>query len=266
MDKKIDGCDLTQNLVENESQETEAGPQHEAEPQDNQLAHKHNKSLDVLEKHNEDMKTVQGANKDSNIASPGKGSQNTVSVAITVTDTVLPKTSPSVSAEDDVKRPETDSPTTNTIHPDPGRSRAPLMGKLPVSRSQEKRELRRQRGLEHSQRESVRAAAAGKDDGCKELDHYTFISQKSEKTKKEPEEKVKNKAVTSAVRPSTLSLEVPASDELKHTPKTKNVPSWEKSNTQPENILKGPRQQEDQPTKMLKYGSSQSALFFFASF
>ncbi|XP_058256600.1 unconventional myosin-IXb isoform X3 [Hemibagrus wyckioides] len=256
MYKKIDGCVLTQNLVENESQETEAGPQREAEAQDNQLAHKHNKSLDVLEKHNEDMKTVQGANKDSNIASPGKGCQNTVSVAITVADTVLPKTSPSVSAEDDVKRPQTGSPTTNTIHPDPGQSRAPLMGKLPVSRSQEKRELRRQRGLEHSQRESVRAAAAGKDDSCKELDHYTFISQKSEKTKKEPEEKVKNKAVTSAVRPSTLSLEVPASDELKHTPKTKDVPSREKSNTQPENILKGPRQQEDQPTKMLKTSRS----------
>ncbi|KAK3533378.1 hypothetical protein QTP70_019321 [Hemibagrus guttatus] len=252
MDRKNNGCDSEQNLVEKESQQTEAGPQHDAEPQDNQLAHKHNKSLAVLEKHNEDMNTVQGASKDSNIASPGKDSQNTVSAAIRVTDTVLPKTSPSVSAEDDVKRPQTGSPTTNTVHPDPGRSRAPLMGKLPASRSQEKRELRRQRGLEHSQRESVRAAAAGKEESCKELDNYTFISQKSEKTKKEPEEKVKNKAETSAVRPSTLSLEVPASDEIKHTPKTKDVPSREKSNTQPENILKGPRQQEDQPTKMLK--------------
>lgn len=256
MDRKNDGSDFAQNLVEEESQQPEAGPQHEVELQDNQVAHEHNKHLDVLEKHNEDMKTVKEANKESNIVSTGKGSQIKVSAANTITDIVLPKT--------DVKIPQTGSPTTNTIHPDPGQQRAPPMGKLPASRSQEKRELRRQRGLEHSQRESVRAAAAGKDESCKELDHYTFISQKSEKTKKETEEKVKNKALT-PIRPSTLPLEVPASDEPKHTPKTKDVRTREKSNTQPESMLKA-CSLEDQRTKMLKYGLLQSPLFFCALF
>ncbi|TRY74110.1 hypothetical protein DNTS_026663, partial [Danionella cerebrum] len=53
------------------------------------------------------------------------------------------------------------SPQTQTA---PRQNRAPPLSKLPPSRSQEKRELRRQRGLEHNQRESERAASAGKDD------------------------------------------------------------------------------------------------------
>lgn len=251
MDKKNDGSLLAQNLVEKESQQTEAGPQHKAEPQDSRIAHEHNISLDVLEKHNKDKKIVQEANKDSIIVPTGKSNQSTTSPAATITGTVLFNTS-NVLAADDVKSPQTGSPTTNTIHSDSGQSKAPVMGKLPASRSQEKRELRRQRGLEHSQRESVRAAAAGKEENCKELDHYTFISQKSEKTKKEAE--VEEKIKIKPVRPSTLPLEVPASDKSKFTPKATDMPSREKSNTQPETMLKGPKRQEDQRTKMLKYG------------
>ncbi|XP_027014033.2 unconventional myosin-IXb isoform X1 [Tachysurus fulvidraco] len=248
MDRKNDGSDFAQNLVEEESQQSEAGPQHKVELQDDQVAHEHNKPLEVLDKHNEDMKTEKEANKESNIISTGKGIQIKVSAANTVTDIVLPKT------EDHVKSSQTGNLTTNTIQPDPGQQRAPIMGKLPASRSQEKRELRRQRGLEHSQRESVRAAAAGKDESCKELDHYTFISQKSEKTKKETEEKVKNKALT-PIRPTTLPLEVPASDEPKHTPKTQDVRTREKSNTQPESMLKACSLQ-DPRTKTLKTSRS----------
>lgn len=264
MDGQNDGSDLAQNSKEKESQQTEAGPQHEAVLQDSQGTNEH-KSLVVLEEQNEAMGAVQEANKD--IALPGKSSQNTASANTTVTVSALPKTSPSVSAED-VKSPQTGSPTTNTIHPDPGRSRAPPMGKLPTSRSQEKRELRRQRGLEHSQRESVRAAAAGKDESCKELDHYTFISQKSEKPKKEAdneEEKVKKEDVTCPIRPSTLPLEVSASNEPKHTPRTKDVQSPGKNTTQPEITLKEPIHQEDKRTRTLKYGLLRSALFFCAS-
>lgn len=44
-------------------------------------------------------------------------------------------------------------------------------GKAQVSRNQEKRELRRQRGLEHSQRELQRAASASKDDPSPRLKH-----------------------------------------------------------------------------------------------
>ncbi|KAI5609831.1 unconventional myosin-IXb [Silurus asotus] len=144
------------------------------------------------------------------------------------------------------------------VTPKHRRPKTPPIGKLPTTRSQEKRELRRQRGLEHNQRESVRAAAAGKDERCKELDQYTFISQKNEKPKKEAEdeEMVKKEAATGPVRPSTLPLDVPASNEPKHTPWTKELPSREKSNTQPEIMLKETRHQEDKKAHMLKTSRS----------
>lgn len=247
-----DARDLAPKSKEKESQQAEAGPRREAEVQDGRMSHEH-KSFVILEKHNEERADVQKANKDSKIALPAESSGNTASA----NSTALSKTSPHVSAEEDVKSSQTGSPTTNTIHPDASRPKAPPMGKLPTSRSQEKRELRRQRGLEHSQRESVRAAAAGKDESCKELDHYTFISHKSEKPKKEAkdeEEKVKKEATTCPARPSTLPLEVPASNEPKHAPETKDIPSRGKSNTQPEITLKEPKHQEDKRTRMLKYG------------
>uniref|UniRef100_A0A4W5N9C2 Myosin IXB n=1 Tax=Hucho hucho TaxID=62062 RepID=A0A4W5N9C2_9TELE len=109
--------------------------------------------------------------------------------------------------------------------------RPPPLRKVPASRSQEKRELRRQRGLEHSQRESKRVASAatkeepapkvidqeaasraeGKPKGrsertdSKEMDQYTFVAWKKEdKGKKEA------KATTPAlIRPSTLPLNHP---------------------------------------------------------
>ncbi|KAM9479887.1 unconventional myosin-IXb-like isoform 17-T17 [Salvelinus alpinus] len=109
--------------------------------------------------------------------------------------------------------------------------RAPPLHKVTASRSQEKRELRRQRGLEHSQRESKRVASAptkeepapkvidqeaasraeGKPKGrpertdSKEMDQYTFVAWKKEdKGKKEA------KATTPApIRPSTLPLNPP---------------------------------------------------------
>ncbi|KAM9461335.1 unconventional myosin-IXb isoform 4-T5 [Clarias gariepinus] len=254
MDGQNDVLDMVENSKEKESKQTEAGPWHEAEFQDTRVTPEHNKCLVVLEKHNEDTGAVQKSNKACDIALPGKSNQNTVSDTPTITVTALPKTTSSVSAEEDVK-----SPQTGTIHPDPGRSRAPPMGKLPVSRSQEKRELRRQRGLEHSQRESVRAAAAGKDESCKELDHYTFISQKIDKPKKEAEdeeEKVKKGTAAGPVRPSTLPLEVPESKEPKYTPSTKDLLNRGKSNTQPEISLKEAKHQEDQKTRMLKTSRS----------
>lgn len=267
MHRQNDGSGLVPNSKEKESQQTMAGPQREAELQDSQITHKHIKCLVVLEKHNEDMGAVQEANKDSNIALPGESSPNTASDIPTVSLTAPPKTSPSVSAQEEAKSPQSGSPVTNTIHPDSGRSTAPPMGKLPASRSQEKRELRRQRGLEHSQRESVRAAAAGKDESCKDLDHYTFICQKNEKPKKEAgdeEGKVKKEAATCPIRPSTLPLEVPAYSEPEHTLGTKDMPGRGKSKTQPEITLKEPGRQEDKRTRTLKYDLLHRALFFWA--
>ncbi|XP_067271466.1 si:zfos-588f8.1 isoform X4 [Pseudorasbora parva] len=162
-------------------------------------------------------------------------------------------------------------------------NRAPQLGKLPVSRSQEKRELRRQRGLEHSQRESERAASAGKDDTAfksktlespgkaegklkersdsKELDQYTFVAWKGEKAKRDAKD-----VPTELVRPSTLPLDIPASVPGRNgysEPATAAQPAPAKeesnrrkepsrSNTQPENLLAGPRSLEERNIQTLQ--------------
>ncbi|KAI7790960.1 putative unconventional myosin-IXb [Triplophysa rosa] len=161
---------------------------------------------------------------------------------------------------------------------DPSQTRAPPLSKLPVSRSQEKRELRRQRGLEHNQRESQRAASVGNDDpsfksktlespskaegklkeraDSKELDQYTFVAWKVDKVKRDE-----------LVRPSTLPLDIPASvtgknsygdsgiinskaAHVKEDANKRNEPS--RSNTQPENLITGPRSLEDKNIKLLQ--------------
>lgn len=164
-------------------------------------------------------------------------------------------------------------------------NRAPPLSKLPVSRSQEKRELRRQRGLEHSQRESERAASAWKDDtsfksktlespgkaegklkersDSKELDQYTFVAWKGDKSKKDAKD-----VPTELVRPSTLPLDIPTSGPgrngfsdpaiaaqpalAKEEANRRKEPS--RSNTQPENLMSGPRSLEERNIKSLQYG------------
>lgn len=162
---------------------------------------------------------------------------------------------------------------------DPRQTRAPPLSKLPVSRSQEKRELRRQRGLEHNQRESQRAASVGNDDpsfksktlespskaegklkeraDSKELDQYTFVAWKVDKVKRDE-----------LVRPSTLPLDIPASGTEKNSYgdpgiiNSKAAPVKEdankrkepsRSNTQPENLITAPRSLEDKNIKLLQY-------------
>ncbi|KAK7136625.1 hypothetical protein R3I93_016844 [Phoxinus phoxinus] len=162
-------------------------------------------------------------------------------------------------------------------------NRAPPLSKLPVSRSQEKRELRRQRGLEHSQRESERAASAGKDDtpfksitlespgkaegklkersDSKELDQYTFVAWKGDKSKKDAKD-----VPPELVRPSTLPLDIPTSGPgrngysdlaiaaqsalVKEEANRRKEPS--RSNTQPENLMAGPRSLEERNVKCLQ--------------
>ncbi|KAK7126450.1 hypothetical protein R3I94_017810 [Phoxinus phoxinus] len=162
-------------------------------------------------------------------------------------------------------------------------NRAPPLSKLPVSRSQEKRELRRQRGLEHSQRESERAASAGKDDtpfksitlespgkaegklkersDSKELDQYTFVAWKGDKSKKDAKD-----VPPELVRPSTLPLDIPTSGPgrngysdlaiaaqsalVKEEANRRKEPS--RSNTQPENLMAGPRSLEERNVKSLQ--------------
>ncbi|XP_077081322.1 unconventional myosin-IXb isoform X5 [Siphateles boraxobius] len=162
-------------------------------------------------------------------------------------------------------------------------NRAPPLSKLPVSRSQEKRELRRQRGLEHSQRESERAASAWKDDtplksktlespgkaegklkersDSKELDQYTFVAWKGDKSKRDAKE-----VTPELVRPSTLPLDIPTSGPgrngysdpaiaaqpalAKEEANRRKEPS--RSNTQPENLMAGPRSPEERNIKSLQ--------------
>ncbi|XDV22838.1 hypothetical protein PO909_027642 [Leuciscus waleckii] len=162
-------------------------------------------------------------------------------------------------------------------------NRAPPLSKLPVSRSQEKRELRRQRGLEHSQRESERAASAWKDDtpfksktlespgkaegklkersDSKELDQYTFVAWKGDKSKRDAKD-----VPPELVRPSTLPLDIPTSGPgrngysdpaiaaqpalAKEEANRRKEPS--RSNTQPENLMAGPRSLEERNIKSLQ--------------
>lgn len=103
------------------------------------------------------------------------------------------------------------------------RVRAPAISKGPSSRSQEKREQRRRRGLEHNQRETERASSAlSKDEtsppksknqessklkeraDSKELDQYTFVAWKM---KEDKGGKKDAKASPGPVRPSTLALQ-----------------------------------------------------------
>lgn len=172
-------------------------------------------------------------------------------------------------------------------------NRAPPLSKLPVSRSQEKRELRRQRGLEHNQRESERAASAGKDDipfksktpespgkaegklkersDSKELDQYTFVAWKGDKGKKDVKD-----VPSELVRPSTLPLDIPTSGPRRNgfsDPAIAAQPALAKeetnrrkeplrSNTQPENLVAGPRSLEDRNIKTLQYGFPYCSPFY----
>uniref|UniRef100_A0A673MEB0 Myosin IXB n=1 Tax=Sinocyclocheilus rhinocerous TaxID=307959 RepID=A0A673MEB0_9TELE len=189
-------------------------------------------------------------------------------------------------------------PTSPEIPTGQSQNRAPSLSKLPAYRSQEKRELRRQRGLEHNQRESERAASAGKDDtsfksktpespgkadgklkersDSKELDQYTFVAWKVDKTKRDAKD-----VSPDLVRPSTLPLDIPTSGPgrngytdpsiaaqpalAKEEANRKKEPS--RSNTQPENLIAGPRSLEDRHIKTLQYGflCSPSCISFFIS-
>ncbi|KAL7867047.1 hypothetical protein AOLI_G00148610 [Acnodon oligacanthus] len=111
--------------------------------------------------------------------------------------------------------------------------KTPSLGKLSTSRSQEKRELRRQRGLEHSQREIERAASINKEEplqksptgpesrqnersNSKELDQYTFVAWKGDKQKKEAKdegEKTKKEAKEEVQKATPEKTKKEAKDE-----------------------------------------------------
>lgn len=136
--------------------------------------------------------------------------------------------SPSTTREESDKKSLDDSSVPSNL--DQTRAKATAVSKGQLSRSQEKREQRRRRGLEHNQRETERASSSvgGKDDTSalknktqmarskeraqesKELDQYTFVAWKMKEdkaAKKEP----KTSPPTAPVRPSTLPLQ-PLSD------------------------------------------------------
>ncbi|CAG08020.1 unnamed protein product, partial [Tetraodon nigroviridis] len=113
---------------------------------------------------------------------------------------------------------------------DQSRTQSTAVSKGQLSRSQEKRELRRLRGLEHNQRETERASSSvsGKDDTSslknktqatrlkersesKELDQYTFVAWKMKEDKTAKKETKTSPSPAGPVRPSTLPLQ-PVSD------------------------------------------------------
>lgn len=106
-------------------------------------------------------------------------------------------------------------------------ARGPALNKGPLSRSQEKRAQRRQRGLEHNQRATERASSssAGKDErspaknksqeasgskeraDSKQLDQYTFVAWKMTEDKGGKKETKSPPPPARPVRPTTLSLQ-----------------------------------------------------------
>ncbi|XP_059425036.1 unconventional myosin-IXb-like isoform X1 [Carassius carassius] len=169
-------------------------------------------------------------------------------------------------------------PTSLEIPTGQSQNESPSISKTPASRCQEKRELRRQRGLEHNQRESERAASAGKDDKTpespgkadgklkersdnKELDQYTFVAWKVDKMKRDAKD-----VSSDPVRPSTLALDMPTSGPGRNgytDPSISSQPALAKeeanrkkeptrSSTQPENLIAGPRSLEDRHVNTLQ--------------
>ncbi|XP_061634019.1 si:zfos-588f8.1 isoform X3 [Phyllopteryx taeniolatus] len=113
------------------------------------------------------------------------------------------------------------------------------VAKAQGSKSQEKREQRRRRGLEHNQRETLRAASTSssattvehtsppksktpeaskqrEQADSKELDQYTFVAWKKEE--KGGKKEAKNSSQSSAVRPTSLSLQLDDSMHWKTVP------------------------------------------------
>ncbi|XP_061540855.1 si:zfos-588f8.1 isoform X3 [Phycodurus eques] len=113
------------------------------------------------------------------------------------------------------------------------------VAKAQGSKSQEKREQRRRRGLEHNQRETLRAASTSSSAttvehtsppksktpeaskqreraDSKELDQYTFVAWKKEE--KGGKKEAKNASQSSAVRPTSLSLQLDDSMHWKTVP------------------------------------------------
>ncbi|XP_036411404.1 unconventional myosin-IXb [Megalops cyprinoides] len=150
--------------------------------------------------------------------------------------------------------------------PQEKRPRPPPLHKSAASRSQEKRELRRQRGLEHSQRESQRAASANKEDAAlkakpqeaaggtesklkeradsKELDQYTFVAWKVKEEKGKKESKA---ASSQPARPSSLSLTSPGKPERNghgESPSPNNMGSLHRYNKQAAMKEKGEKWKE----------------------
>uniref|UniRef100_A0A4W4FH05 Myosin IXB n=1 Tax=Electrophorus electricus TaxID=8005 RepID=A0A4W4FH05_ELEEL len=230
------------------------------------------------EKDPEDHKDL----KASTIELPGETSPKTADTVfpeeltgskITSTSSVPERASTCVSPKED-KGPQPGSPATLS---EACRPKAPPMSKLTTSRSQEKRELRRQRGLEHSHRESVRAASVGKDEPAKKesKDEGEKVKRDTKDRGEVPEREAKE-AAACPVRPTVLALEVPGSkpershrSELPGLPGTdtqqaaskpsaaKDTAGVEKSRSssgQPESSPPASRNQGDKKHKMLQYG------------
>lgn len=149
------------------------------------------------------------------------------STSVLSSDGVLTLQSSTVGEELDKKSLDDTSILSNV---DQNRAKSTAVSKGQLSRSQEKRELRRRRGLEHNQRETERASSSvsSKDDTSslknktqatrlkersesKELDQYTFVAWKMKEDKAAKKETKTSPPPAGPVRPSTLPLQ-PVSD------------------------------------------------------
>uniref|UniRef100_A0A671YTT9 Myosin IXB n=1 Tax=Sparus aurata TaxID=8175 RepID=A0A671YTT9_SPAAU len=133
---------------------------------------------------------------------------------------------PSSVGEESGKQPPRD--TSTPANAQQKKVRTPAVNRGPSSRSQEKREQRRRRGLEHNQRETERASssssAISKEEtsllksksqetsklkertNSKELDQYTFVPWKMKEDKGGKKEAKTSPPSAGPIRPSTLPL------------------------------------------------------------
>ena len=141
---------------------------------------------------------------------------------------VVPSSALTPSSVGEVSGKQPPSDTSTPANAQQKKVRTPAVNRGPLSRSQEKREQRRRRGLEHNQRETERASssssAISKEEtsslksksqetsklkertNSKELDQYTFVPWKMKEDKGKKEAKM-SPPFAGPTRPSTLPLQ-----------------------------------------------------------
>uniref|UniRef100_A0A671YXU7 Myosin IXB n=1 Tax=Sparus aurata TaxID=8175 RepID=A0A671YXU7_SPAAU len=181
--------------------------------------------LDEKEEEEEEEEEEEGEEEEEDLENqtPGESDSKPALPSDEVPSSAL---TPSSVGEESGKQPPRD--TSTPANAQQKKVRTPAVNRGPSSRSQEKREQRRRRGLEHNQRETERASssssAISKEEtsllksksqetsklkertNSKELDQYTFVPWKMKEDKGGKKEAKTSPPSAGPIRPSTLPL------------------------------------------------------------